>query len=264
MTMAKDCAHGATGIVHRSPPLVRSGPNRLLVVLTPTVDQDIVAPCGVGSPSAGGPSTPSQALPDGACVRRDYMMMRIHYHMKTALPFSLPHRDGWLDRTGMWASIGCGIHCLIAPVLLLASPALGGWWVHPAAHVLIAALVLPVAGFALRRGFNQHRRRWIVAVGGIGMMLVVIGVLLPWLHTPATLVSAPEAASTGCTACQACCPTLAVDATTGFWSLRVPPASIVTVLGGLALVVAHLANLRCACRGCVGACPVTLKRAEEP
>jgi hypothetical protein len=38
---------------------------------------------------------------------------------------------------------------------------------------------------------------------------------------------------------------LVVDDATGDWSLRVPPASIVTLLGGIALVTAHLANLRC-------------------
>jgi len=186
--------------------------------------------------------------------------MRMRYHMNTALSYPTPRRNEWLDRTGMWASIGCAIHCLIAPVLILATPVLGGWWVHPVAHLLIAALVLPVAGFALWRGFTQHGRRWIVAVGGLGMFLVVVGVLLPWLHTPAVVVAESEVA---CTACQACCPTIAVDADTGAWSLRIPPASIVTVLGGVALIVAHIANLRCACRGCAGSCPITLERTAE-
>ena len=43
--------------------------------------------------------------------------------------------------------------------------------------------------------------------------------------------------------------TLVEDQTTGEQVLNVPPASIVTLLGGAALVLAHMANLRC-CAHC--------------
>ncbi|MDJ0521179.1 MAG: MerC domain-containing protein [Planctomycetota bacterium] len=152
-----------------------------------------------------------------------------------------------LDRTGVIASVGCAIHCMIAPLLILVAPTLGGFWVHPVTHLLIAALVLPVASMALWRGFREHRRRWIVTVGGIGMALVIIGVILPWTTPPA---HAAPAESTESTTCQACCPTVHRDEETGALALHIPPASVVTLLGGLALITAHIANLRATCGGC--------------
>lgn len=150
------------------------------------------------------------------------------------------HASAW-DRTGVIASIGCAIHCMVAPVLLILAPTLGGWWVHPATHLLIAALVLPVAASALWHGFGAHAQRWILVVGGIGMALVFVGVVLPYV--------APSAAGAD-GVCRDCCPTLQKDAVTGATSLRIPPASIVTMLGGLALITAHIGNIRLAGRCC--------------
>lgn len=145
-----------------------------------------------------------------------------------------------LDRTGVIASIGCAVHCMVAPLVLLLAPALGGIWVHPGTHLAIAALVLPVAAFALRRGLRAHGRRWIAIAGVLGMALVAVGTLLPFVgHT------AHAAGET----CQDCCPTLVVDEHSGDYRLHLPPASIVTFLGGALLVTAHFANLRC-CAGC--------------
>ena len=77
------------------------------------------------------------------------------------------------------------------------------------------------------------------------MLLVVGGVALPWI--------APTAPSPDCEThgvCQDCCPTVRVDRVTGAHERNIPPASIVTMLGGLALIFAHVGNLRCACRTC--------------
>ena len=144
-----------------------------------------------------------------------------------------------LDRCGVVASIGCAVHCAVAPLLLLAAPAIGGIWVHPSTHLAIAALVLPVAALALRHGVRTHGRRWIGAVGLVGMLLVAAGVIWPWL--------APSGVHAAHGACGDCCPSLHVDEASGAWSVRIPPASIVTLLGGIALVTAHVANLRQRC-----------------
>ncbi len=151
-----------------------------------------------------------------------------------------------LDRTGVCASVGCAVHCMIAPLLLLAAPAFGGIWVHPVSHLAIAALVLPVAAFALRRGYRAHGRRWILGVGALGMALVLLGAVWPLWFAGA---HAAGDAAAGCATCHDCCPSLTVDEATGAWSLRVPPASVITLLGGIALVTAHLGNLRC-CAAC--------------
>lgn len=146
-----------------------------------------------------------------------------------------------LDRTGVIASVLCAIHCAVAPLLLVVAPTLGGFWVHPLAHLGIAALVLPVAGFALRRGFLAHGLRWIAILGGVGIALVLFGAAYPY-------VSGGEA---GCEAgCDQCCPSYVVDELTGEERLNIPPASIITLLGGVSLVVAHVANLR----GCARCC----------
>jgi len=145
-----------------------------------------------------------------------------------------------LDRTGVIASVLCAIHCAIAPILLVVTPTLGGIWVHPIAHLSIAALVLPIAGFALRSGFRQHQLRWVVTVGGLGIFLVLLGATYPYMTD----------AAAGCeSGCDNCCPSYVVDEATGEERLNIPPASVITLLGGISLVVAHVANLRC-CATC--------------
>jgi len=144
-----------------------------------------------------------------------------------------------LDRTGAIASIACAFHCLCAPLVLLVAPALGGLWVHPGTHLAIAALVLPVAAFALRAGLRAHGRRWIAATGFGGMALVALGTGLPFVEL------ATPAAEHACETCHDCCPTLVVDPGSGESSLRVPAASILTMAGGALLIAAHLGNLHC-------------------
>lgn len=152
-----------------------------------------------------------------------------------------------LDRTGVLASVFCAIHCAVAPILLLAAPALGGFWVHPLSHLAIAAFVLPVAALALRSGARAHGRRWVVVVGGLGIGFVLVGAALPYV--PVSFDASH--------ACERCCPSFVVDEATGAKSLRIPPATVVTLLGGVSLVVAHLANLRCCsrCRAPVDSVP---------
>ncbi|MFK7742315.1 MAG: MerC domain-containing protein [Planctomycetota bacterium] len=144
-----------------------------------------------------------------------------------------------LDRAGVIASVFCAIHCAVAPILLIATPMLGGLWVHPLSHLAIASLVLPLAAFALRNGFRTHGRRWVLAIGGIGIALVLLGAVLPYLSAPI---------ADGCEHCDACCPSFVVDEATGAETLNIPPASIITLIGGALLVTAHCANLRCCTR----------------
>jgi hypothetical protein len=180
------------------------------------------------------------------------------------------------DRLGVAASILCAIHCAVTPFLFLLAPAFGKVWAHPASHWLVALLVVPLAAVMLHRGFRRHRRTWIVACGMLGIFLVMAGAAIPYTslgkeggssmceegatpHAPAD--STPEEeefvyvvgeeeedAEDTPTCADACCPTLGTDAD-GNFQLRIPLASIVTTLGGLALIATHLGNL-CCCRGC--------------
>lgn len=153
-----------------------------------------------------------------------------------------------LDRLGVIASIGCAVHCLVAPVILIMAPVIGGWWTHPASHLLIASVVMPVPLFTLHRGYALHGQRWIVALGALGLALVLLGTILPFFPAASNLLSSTPDSALG----HECCPHACVDAASGAWSIRVPPASLITLLGGISLVSAHIANLR-SCRGC--GCP---------
>ena len=149
------------------------------------------------------------------------------------------------DHLGIVVAIACAAHCMAAPVLLVLAPALGGVWSHPASHAGIAVLVLPVAALALRRGILQHGRLWIVALGIAGVALVLVGALLPIVDSPDPLPNASAASAPVDT----CCPSVEIAPDTGTWSLHVPLASVVSLLGGIALLGAHFGNIRC-CRIC--------------
>lgn len=147
-----------------------------------------------------------------------------------------------LDRLGVALAIGCALHCAVAPIVLIAAPLLGGIWVHPGSHMAIAALALPVAAHTLRKGFSRHGQWGVLGTGLFGMTLVVLGVILP-------LALSGGDAEVG-DVCRECCPTTEIDVETGAYTLSIPPASLVSFLGGIALMLAHLANLR----GCRAAC----------
>lgn len=199
------------------------------------------------------------------------------------------------DRVGIFASVLCAIHCAAAPVLLLFLPAFGSIWAHPASHVLVALLVVPLAIFSIRKGYQVHGRKWIMASAGLGILFVLIGAALPAFGNGGAGESTTKQSSgesvpvdgkaeeTGtplaecddecCEECDyttsgdvlvqneagcvdGCCPT-AVISETGEVSVHVPPASIVTTFGGLFLIIAHVGNLRATGRSCRdGACKV--------
>ena len=148
-----------------------------------------------------------------------------------------------MDRFGVIASVLCAIHCLLAPLVFLVLPAIGGVWAHPATHWIIAALVVPVALLTMRNGFRRHRKSWVMVAGLSGVLLVVAGAA-----APAFAAGDGPALSETVSACEACCPSLASDES-GEMILTLPLASILSVLGGLALIACHVGNL-CLCRGC--------------
>jgi len=168
-------------------------------------------------------------------------------------------RSRW-DRLGIIASVGCAVHCLVAPFLLLLLPTLGSVWSHPAAHWVLAALVLPLAGVVIWRGYRLHRKRLALVAMGLGAMFILAGLILPvWpanadaavtpasanvVHASHAAGSPPAADPAPAEACtEACCPTIVQDAETGSLSMTLPPASLVTIVGSVLLVIAHAINL---------------------
>lgn len=145
------------------------------------------------------------------------------------------------DRLGVALSSLCAVHCLLTPPLLLLLPTFGRFWAHPASHWGMAAFVVPLALLSLPKGFRLHGRRWVLACGILGTSLILLGAALPYL---------PQQNSSAATetTCDACCPSVETTET-GDARLQIPPASIVTTLGGVALIATHLGNL-CGCLGC--------------
>ncbi|WP_411847132.1 MerC domain-containing protein [Roseibacillus persicicus] len=186
-----------------------------------------------------------------------------------------------VDRVGVATSVLCAIHCGLAPILLLALPSFGRIWAHPASHILVALFVVPLAIFSIRKGYRTHRKLWVLVTASIGIFFVLFGAALPAFGkadqannsvslnseaapqseaAPAAeevsgdstcsegCCSLPEgeteaAMSTGCV--DNCCPSLQMDAS-GKASLHIPPAAIVTTMGGLFLIAAHIGSL-CLC-----------------
>lgn len=124
----------------------------------------------------------------------------------------------------------------------------------------MALFVVPLAITMMTAGYRRHRRLWIVAIGVLGISFVVVGAAMPYLEN--NPVSTSE--STGsddevfvyvvgeemeeevCT--DRCCPSLVTNED-GSMSLHIPPASLLTALGGIALIITHIGNL-CTCSSC--------------
>ncbi|MEM1296351.1 MAG: MerC domain-containing protein [Verrucomicrobiota bacterium] len=193
------------------------------------------------------------------------------------------------DRVGIVLSVLCAIHCAITPILLLLAPAFGGVWSHPASHWLVALIIIPIAAVSVYHGFSEHRRRWVPICGGFGILLILVGAFLPYLEgkplLPATADPVTESAAddepfffvagqdldqieaeysvdeepfyfvagqdideVAADCVDSCCPSLISDEN-GNTKLNIPPASIVTTLGGLVLILTHAGNL-CCCSVC--------------
>ncbi|MDF1753311.1 MAG: MerC domain-containing protein [Verrucomicrobiales bacterium] len=192
-----------------------------------------------------------------------------------------PHKKVDADRVGVFLSVLCAIHCAATPFLLILLPTFGKIWSHPASHWGMALFVVPIAVAMFTSGYRRHKRKWIVATGTLGVLLIIVGAILPYTEAPAkeAAVAAetsgegedfvyvvgesdtaeddvflyvkgeemPEAScSVGCT--DNCCPSLVTDAD-GKMRLNIPPASIVTTLGGISLILTHVGNL-CCCSAC--------------
>ena len=149
------------------------------------------------------------------------------------------------DRLGVFASAACAVHCLVAPLLFLIVPSIAGVWSHPLSHAVIALVVLPLASSVLFKGYRLHGRRWVAASTMIGIGAVIIGCLLPYVGGAAEAAAVAEETASSC----ACCLHVVEDEAGGS-KLRIPPASVATLIGSAFLVASHLGNL-VNCRRCM-------------
>lgn len=167
------------------------------------------------------------------------------------------------DKVGVFASIVCAIHCAITPLFFILAPAFGRIWANPATHWGVAIVVVPLAGFAMLKGYRSHQRIRIPICGGIGIGLVLIGAVTPyWNENGQTFTSSedefvyivaqqaatPEVTDHRIVCKDSCCPTVSAGSD-GKLKIHIPAASVITTLGGIALILAHAGNLRC-CANC--------------
>lgn len=181
-----------------------------------------------------------------------------------------------LDRIGIGASLLCAIHCLVAPFLLLLLPAAGSIWSHPAVHWILAVLIIPLAVWVLYNGYRKHGNKLTILAACLGTLLIVAGLISPMMYTkpivsftvPAFLgtstnanattnPASPVSDATAETCAESCCPTVTQHAS-GATTITMPPGGLLTLLGSLALVLAHSANLiACRCFSKNKACGIT-------
>jgi len=122
-------------------------------------------------------------------------------------------RPRFADLLGITLSLTCLVHCLALPLLILLAPALGTWIAMPEwVHAAILMLALPAATFAMKDGWRRHGRALpaMLAATGVGFLAAGLAAHEGWLALPD-----PESTD-----------------------------RLLTSLGAVALVTAHLLNWR--------------------
>lgn len=154
-----------------------------------------------------------------------------------------------IDRLGAFASIACAIHCLIAPFVFLLLPSFGPIWTDPAAHIVLAFLVVPLALASVTYGYRQHRLLRIPITAGLGLILIMGGMVAPATASvpPAKTTTVEAKVAADKTAqnpeCAAdCCAKIKVEDDKIQFSI--PTNTIVTIIGSIFLALSHLWNLR--------------------
>lgn len=125
----------------------------------------------------------------------------------------LPLSNRWLDRLGIGLSVACWVHCIVLPIIVVASPALSGLlFADSEFHVWLLALILPTAVLAFVLGWFRHRNIKILLLGGAGLGLITLASLQ------------------------------------GIWAghgvLNETMEKVLTSIGGLLLALGHFRNLR--------------------
>ncbi len=81
---------------------------------------------------------------------------------------------GLLDNAAVALSGLCLLHCLALPMAIAVLPFLGQFS-EGHFHVQMLIAVLPVSIIAFSSGFRHHRSGSVVAWGGVGVLLLVVG-----------------------------------------------------------------------------------------
>jgi len=82
------------------------------------------------------------------------------------LPRARP-RLRWLDTVGGVVSVGCAVHCLAAPLLLLVAPVLAG----EALEIALGVMATGVASLVALNSWRRRRDRFVLITVAVGVCL---------------------------------------------------------------------------------------------
>lgn len=86
-------------------------------------------------------------------------------------------KTDWIDRSAVFLSALCLLHCLALPLLVAGLPLLAQFSdSHLHAQMLI--VVVPLSVVALGLGFRHHRNTKILWVGFVGLLALILGATL--------------------------------------------------------------------------------------
>ena len=176
----------------------------------------------------------------------------------------------WADWTGLAASIACGIHCAAMPLLLSYLPSFGlSWLAHEGFHQWMTVLCFIFAASAFVPGWRKHKSLVPAFSGVIGITLLSLSAFVFGDECCAAATESQLAQNTACTdvACTdvACTDAACTDAACSEQKSgqamdikkRFQFASFtnwLSPLGGLFLVIGHIANHRKNCTCSSGHC----------
>ncbi len=81
-----------------------------------------------------------------------------------------------LDKACILCSGACAIHCMLAPIIALASPAIAHFFENEWIHIGLLVLLTPIAIIAFYRGFKLHQETRPVFLGSAGIVLLLMAV----------------------------------------------------------------------------------------
>lgn len=76
------------------------------------------------------------------------------------------------DRSGIWLSVLCGIHCLLTPLILMLTPTLGSWFESELVHLIFYILVVGLAVYTALSHYKMHRSRLVLGLFGLGILVL--------------------------------------------------------------------------------------------
>lgn len=125
-------------------------------------------------------------------------------HEVTARPV-----ESWLDKVGIWLSGLCLIHCVGTVVILMLLPVISvNEDAHEYVHIILAVILPVVALLAFIPGYRRHHDKLVIALGIVGVALIIFAAAEP-IHGQGHLF-----------------------------------VGVVTSLGSISLITAHLRNRR--------------------